>query len=369
MYRILCCLLMVLLLMACSKKEDGNSLSYPPVAVYGFPESTQTAVVTKTLISPQLAVGTTQNLTDAFGFDWGSMQKIYDHAIISWYLFTPNGPFIFKDPIFAQETTLLEGYCDLGEVFVRDPICTPNEVIGAYDQYDAATDTHLLTFGLQAYGEACERLTQPGYFLVDTMAKDGYLLALLGKQDIGYQYKLLKINLATQTVEGTLNLLDQAPLFMKQGDQLYAFDPYTVKVFDFDSFALLSSQPNPIALLQSLQGFLDPPLANGQILLDEPAAQPSPYLSYPLLLDLDTGETLKGGGAYTAELATQLGQVEGYAYPHLGAYAVDVERGWVVFGFTTEYHKRGVVYTNFNAEILDIVELEVIPNMIFIERE
>ena len=140
------------------------------------------------------------------------------------------------------------------------------------------------------------------------------------------------------------------------------------EIYNADNLDLKRKSNLDLKFFSEYPGFFKTQFIGNEMLFKLLYAQPSPVSYGPATIDLTTGEILTGLDFNLVAFWRELGGLLN-ASVGITTYSVDLKSNLVVVGFenTNQNNKSGgVVYSNFDGEILKIVELEFIPDKIII---
>ncbi|MDH3699608.1 MAG: hypothetical protein OEQ81_13160 [Flavobacteriaceae bacterium] len=175
-------------------------------------------------------------------------------------------------------------------------------------------------------------------------------------------YVLAIIDLATEERSGDIRFEMPYTIAIKEGTELHTFfQDDTYEVYDANSYALLSEGVLMDNGVLGAEGLLDTVFRDDGILVFIPYQQPSEISSGPAVMDLKTGDLIQGNDTYLFDLRRALIDDLGYEI-FFTSFTVNLETNAIVCGFLRAGEvKGGVVYTNFDGDILKLVEIEGIP--------
>ena len=181
-------------------------------------------------------------------------------------------------------------------------------------------------------------------------------------------YVLAQIDLTTEERLGDIRFEKPFTIAIKEGTELHAFfedDAY--EVYDANSLALLNEGFLNDGGVLGGEGLLDTNFRDDEILVFISYQQPSEISTGPAVMDLNTGDLIQGNDSFLFDLRRLL--IDDLQYEiFFTSFAVKLETGAVVCGFLRAgQQKGGIVYTNFDGDILKVVEVEGIPEQIVLQ--
>jgi len=181
-------------------------------------------------------------------------------------------------------------------------------------------------------------------------------------------YVLAQIDLTTEERKGDIRFETPFIIAIKEGTELHAFfEDDSYKVYDATSFQLLSEGVLDDNGFLGVEGLFDTSIWNDGILVSNFYPQPSEISSGPAVLDLQSGDLILGNDSFLFDVRAELIADLGYEIFYT-TFEVNLQSGAIVCGFfRAGQQKGGIVYTNFDGDILKVVEMEGIPEQIVLQ--
>ncbi|SDB32392.1 hypothetical protein SAMN03097699_0708 [Flavobacteriaceae bacterium MAR_2010_188] len=185
----------------------------------------------------------------------------------------------------------------------------------------------------------------------------------------GNTYKISKIDLTTMTVAKAIDFSNVFKASEKDGKLYVFFQDNSYEIYDSNTFEEIGSSYLNFGLLPDGLGLFDIQLEGNILGIDIDYIQPSIIEVGPGTVNLETGEVINGEDFFALELS----HILSYNYNaniKMTAFVQDLESGLVIYGFDIgdEGGKGGIIYTNYQNEILKLVELNSVPDRIVIRN-
>jgi len=309
----------------------------------------------------------TTNLTESLGVENGYKTLATGSDFITFFKMpfgVPNNYYVYQKNIINSTTKVGSFNCTLdNDEMLNMPTRSEKKLIeftGKWNgdfpfnfvrTYDLATgDCTLITLHAgQLYGS-------------QNIFVDGEILYATYRNEQN-KYEIDKINLNTGQLENQLEF--DSNFFVTVGNNklhVFLYDNNIHETYNTSDFQLFKS--GSFNLLHQ-PGFFKSSFNENEMYIDLPYTQPNIFLMRPVTIDLANGNKIKDSdfGSLSQKLSEKL-NVSPITFTK---YVVDVKNNLIISGFHSPDPKiNGIVYTNFNADILKIVELDYTPGEIII---
>ena len=359
MKKIFILILSYLLVFSCS---NDNEESTPDNK--NLPEVTVISSVNNILyqqdVNPNSENVTVTNLTDAFGVEINYLSFNIYKSLVSFYQRLTSNNFILQKNTTTNELYVHTGLC-------KEPTETIIHVVSNYEKILVFTIEFDSTKGLYVTymwifdrtSESCERIFI-GDFAFPSGGDNFYIddkNILIGfRDDLLYKNKIINIDLNSAQVIASLEFENTyfsatviedklAVLFYQQENKVY--DKNTLEPIEDPRFYNLSSTAIPI--------FFKSEIHNNKLYFDVQLAQPSPAAYTPGYIDLSNNELYLLDGY---DLMAKYTEIYGYGFNSFDNHTSYPKKNIAVFGFTNNLDEHGLIYTNYEGEILKIIPLE-----------
>ena len=312
---------------------------------------------------------TTTNLTETLG-----VKKDYNFikqtgSLISFFTLNNNNYSVFQKNILTSEIYSNDQICTLDDRESKNiPAASNQKLILFTTEWDNA-DTYNFLRIYDKETKNCVKLEINSGFI------NGNSATFVNGEMVYATYRnaekrvLIKINLLTNQIENEL-IFDSSFGATIRGEELHVFFlNKDYKVYNTSNFDLISSN----TLQSNFEipfGFFKTDFYNNEMLIDFLYPQPAPINQGPATVDLTTGEIVRGENTLLWDLRRKI--LADYQMDvSLLTYSVDLENNVVVCGYSLNYYPNvpdsgGIVYSNFEGEILKLVEFEYVPIKVII---
>lgn len=364
----------VLLTFSCSNDdmpphEDVSALIMHDITVVS---SSNTAIYEYNILRENNVVNST-DLTATFGL---SPLFTYLNATankLTFYTTASNSFDIFQKEIGNSNIQVYDDICDEATDETHYFALNSEEKIvqlGVGVSTTAAPGPELFVKFFDPITMGCDRVAVGNGFLA---SRQGALIfeetLYMAYQDFETDlYVLAQIDLLTKRRVGDIRFEKPFIIAINQGTELHAFfEDDSYEIYDASSYALLSEGTLDDNGVLGIEGLVDTNFWDDGILVFISYPQPSEINSGPAVMDLQSGELVLGNDSFLFGVRDELIIELGYQIFYT-TYAVDLQSGAVVCGFLRAgQEKGGVVYTNFDGDILKVVEIEGIPAQIVLQ--
>jgi hypothetical protein len=304
----------------------------------------------------------TSNLTDEIGLPYVYRDVSYENNTITF----------FARELSDLKYTIYEKHVNTGEINIYEEVCSQNQqAINGVSRSEQkiilfAIDSNEFNLNIQ------DRSTNE-CFIANFQNLDNFFFRFnCVDNEIIYLYLYDEFNeLKIISVElGTGNILNEMTLDSNSrvriiGESLYVEkNGSPVKVYDKNTFELQNELQ--IDNLRLGNEYISKIENNGEnIIIYIPLAAPSFSAYSPAIYDISTFEIIKGGSQLIFDIRDNLiDEADVGAGPII--YDVDVHSEIIVLSFRDISGNHNLLYSNFDAEILKIVPLNMEPNDVFI---
>ncbi|GAB5400258.1 MAG: hypothetical protein Aureis2KO_18430 [Aureisphaera sp.] len=306
----------------------------------------------------------TVNLTSDLGIttnDFANTNK----NIVTWFRREGANFKVWKRDLASKTTEAFNDICSISGEF-------PAFVLGSSDKLVAFSEASLsqntsANIRITETGDNCTltQLLNTG-ILSATIEKDLWVFVSIGIG--GAESELQKHDLDTGEILATIPVSEFSVSITQNGNDIYVFFSDRYHVYDASTLSLKNVVPFlPSVGILMENGFFDSQFNGNSMLVTLDVPQPNPLSDWPGIIDITNGEllSLDNLGFF---LTNNLREIAGYGSASLGNYTVDLENGIIVYSFSNNSDVHGILYTNFEAEVLKIVDLELAPTELFITQ-
>lgn len=179
------------------------------------------------------------------------------------------------------------------------------------------------------------------------------------------QYVLVEVDLENEERSGDIRFDNPWTAAIDEGvAKHFFFEDDTYEVFDATTDEMLSSTSLNDSGVLGREGILETTFWENGLLVIVSYPQPSAITLGPAVMDLTSGELVQGEDSFLFDVRDELTNMLGYDNFFV-SYGVDLQTGAVVAGFVRAgLEEGGIVYTNFNGDILKVTEFVGIPERI-----
>lgn len=179
------------------------------------------------------------------------------------------------------------------------------------------------------------------------------------------QYVLVEIDLENEERRGDIRFDEPWTAAIDDGvAKHFFFDDETYEVYDAQTDELIAASTLDDKGVLGSEGILNTSFWENGLLVIISYPQPSAITLGPAVMDLSDGELTRGNDSFLFDVRDELTNLLGYDNFFV-SYGVDLRSGTVVAGFVRAgLEEGGIVYTNFNGDILKVVEFMGIPEQI-----
>ena len=360
------------LLFACSNDDDAgagadsaNQVSHDITVV----ASSQTAIYQHD-IPRESDQASTVNLTTTYGLDPGFNFVQSSDNLLTFYTRTAQSFDVLQKPILFNQAESFPDICqeeDDETHFLGRNSDSKIFIIGVGLSTTGDPGPELFVKFFDRVSRTCTRIPVGHGFLSSnrgTMVVGDNLY--LAYQDFeSSQYVLVEVDLNSEQRAGDIRFDTPWTAAIDEGiAKHFFFDDDTYEVYDALTDELVSSTTlNDNGVLGG-EGILDTMFWEEGLLVIISYPQPSAITLGPAVMDLTSGELVQGNDSFLFEVRDELTDILEYDNFFV-SYGIDLPTGAVVAGFVRAGREEGgIVYTNFNGDILKVVEFSGIPERI-----
>lgn len=170
-----------------------------------------------------------------------------------------------------------------------------------------------------------------------------------------------KVSLDTGLITHQITLDQQAHIKFAN-DELHVFYVDGLyQTYSAQNLELLSEGTFNYSRFFASFGIFNTAIENNNMLIDLGYPQPSTFISGPALVNLNTSELIAGEDYFLFELKTQVQAILEQVVFEFTTYQTNMQTGLIAVGYRLSDDTGGVIYTNFQAEVLKIVPLPFKP--------
>ena len=176
----------------------------------------------------------------------------------------------------------------------------------------------------------------------------------------GLTYAIMSIDLATAEINNQLEFNQFFSATVDENNLHIFLDDNTHMIYNKGTFELLStgSFPENLINVNLSYGLFESQIVDGNIYTDLSVALPAPYPFSPGALNLDSGEIVKGGNNLILDLIASLEAELGFTISINGYSANLSDESVVIHWRNADGSTMGLLYSNFEGDILKIVETD-----------
>ncbi|MBX2827380.1 MAG: hypothetical protein KTR22_04425 [Flavobacteriaceae bacterium] len=302
------------------------------------------------------------NLTSEFDITPNDFANSNNNTI-TW--FRREGPNfkVWKRDLITQQTETFGDICAISGEFPAFVLGSSTKLV-AFSEASTSQGTSA-NIRITETGDDCSltQLFDTG-ILSATINEDLWLFISIGIG--GEMNELQRLDLESGEILASTPISEFSASITKNGNDILVFFTDRYHVYDATTLALRNVVPFlPSVGILLENGFFDAQFMGDMMLVPLDVPQPNPLSEWPGIIDLTNGSLLSTDNLGFF-LTNNLRQTEGYGSVSLENYAVDLANNLIVYGFSNGNDLHGLVYTNFDAEVLKIVNLDRVPSEIFI---
>ena len=361
------------LLLACSNddSEGGDSQDISTQVAHDITvvASSQTAIYQHDIPLDSDQVSSV-NLTTTYGLDPGFDYVATTNSLLTFYTRTIQSFDVLQKPILFNQTESFTDICqeadDETHYFARNSD-SKIFIVGEGTSTTGEPGPELFVKFFDRVSRTCTRIPVGHGFLA---RQRGALVVgenlYMAYQDFETsQYILAEIDLVNEQLGGDLRFDTSWTAAIDQGVAKHVFlDDNGYEVYDCLTDEQLSSATLEDNAVLGQEGILSTNFWGNGLLVIISYPQPSAITLGPAVMDLSSGELVQGNDSFLFDARDELTNMLGYDNFFV-SYGVNLRTGAVVAGFVRAGREEGgIVYTNFNGDILKVVEFEGIPEQI-----
>jgi len=321
-------------------------------------------------ISRDSDVATSINLTETFGLNPGISYLQTTTNLLTFYTNAAESFDVLQKPILFNQAESFPDICEEldGEThFVARNSDSKIFIIGVGLSTTGDPGPELFVKFFDRVSRTCVRIpvghgflsSQRGVAVIDEM------LYLAYQDFTSSEYVLAQIDLDSEQRLGDLRFDQPWTVAINAGMEIHFFledDGY--EIYDAVSYDLISSSSLEDNAVLGGEGILETNFWDNGIVVIISYQQPSIISLGPAVLDLQTGNLKQGDDTFLFDVRDVLNQALGYDI-FFTTYEVNLRTGAVVAGFARSGREEGgIVYTNFEGDILKVTEFVGIPGPI-----
>ncbi|NND63089.1 MAG: hypothetical protein HKN48_07820 [Flavobacteriaceae bacterium] len=358
-------LLLTLVLLACSD-DDGNApfeeTNPPTLSISVISSTSSNNGIIEMDIQTNGGTITTYNLTQTIGVPLTATPTYSKNNQATWYESSFGQVDVWQKNLESGNSTELTSVCDVTGEF---PLMVDNSVynvfIGTRYQDNDGIHGRMRIFN----GSACILETLTDFRIRSIFELDNEVLIYCTSNAANNVQKVVKMKLETAEVVDELVLSNSAKIAV-DGDTMHVFfvnadyNTYSVSNFNFISNSSLQLNYDDVPF-----GFINSEFVENTMYTRVTYAQPGLIPNGPALLDLQSGELITPYNLLY-DINNNLNAISTSFYDPTGTYDVNVASNIVVVGYFNGANEFGIVVSNFNAEIFEVIPLDYFPSEIFI---
>ncbi len=305
------------------------------------------------------------NLTETLGVSTNYDFFTKNSSLITFFKRIPNGFSTYQKNIINSKTYVADFPCGIDtDEYANFPNNSQEKILEFTTKPNGNyTDIFIRTFDQKT--QNCSLITLNSgliqYSKSTFLVGETIYVTYRNEQD---KYEIDKVNLTTGQLENQL-VFDVDFRATIANNQLYVFlFDNNFKTYNTTDLNLVSSSTFSVNNLSITSGFFKTSIKGNEMVIDLPYPQPNIILNRPTTIDLNSEAKVEDCdfGLINQKLAEQFKTSISFT-----KYAIDLDKNLIVVGFENPVDNTyGVVYTNFNADILKVVRLDYKPIEIII---
>lgn len=305
------------------------------------------------------------NLTQELGVPFDYLFSRLDGSTLSFYDKSPENYGIFERNLISGASNSISNVCD--------PSTGGISVIAgrSENKYVLITDSEnpdeifLRIMDKQSGDCIISSLGDgiiPGFNAAAIMGESLFFFKVVG----GAQPILMKINLQNGQTEQQLFINEFRTITIDGNRLCVLFPDNSIQIFDTQNLVLSDSGNLGSNFFDYSFGFDPGRVSGNEFFIEIPLPQPSLYSSSPAVVDMASGNIIKGGQQLIFDIRDNLEAELGESVELL-SFDVDLQPGHLVYAFSVGSTAQiGLLFTNFDAEILKITDLDERPYEVMI---
>ncbi len=194
---------------------------------------------------------------------------------------------------------------------------------------------------------------------------DDYALVYLDAATVPIE--LSRVSLETGLITHQITFVQEARVTVANGIIHAFFIDDSYKTYSAATLEQLSSGEFDFSITSVQTGFFKAQIQDQLMLVDLPYPQPSLFNTGPALINLENNQLVAGEDYFLFDLRIGLTEELGRNVDGFTNYTLNLSTGLIAIGYGLGDGSGGVVYTNFEAEIIKVVPLETVPKeLVFI---
>jgi len=163
----------------------------------------------------------------------------------------------------------------------------------------------------------------------------------------------------------------QEPVIVAKEGSLFAFSPNNkLRIYSQKDLSLVKSYDFQFDLVVNPRGFKSGFVSNNIVVTDFIFAQPFPVISSPVEVNFSSNTIITQDPTYLLQLLEEFESQNGFSI-EITSYTVNLSNKLIVFGYESNAELSlgnigGLVYSNFEGDLLGNIELDLIPTDIYL---
>jgi len=305
----------------------------------------------------------TINLTDQLGITPADLAN-NNETILTWFRQTTPNFKIWRRDLISKSTTVLEDVCNIENE-------QPFFVLGSASQFAFFSQSEVgqnafANIRISEDGSNCNQLQFKNAGIISTHLENDNFWLLLRDSGNSNVLQLQRYDTGNASLQATATLTEPNAAITQIGDDLYIFFSDRYHIYNAMTLSLTTVVPyTPEVGRIPENGFFETQLNENALLVRLAAIQPSPFTEWPGQINLTTGELLTNRNLGIV-INEAINQVSGYEGVQLSFFDVDLSHNIIAYGFSDGNDTNGIVFTNFDAEILQIIDTPAAPSQVYI---
>lgn len=357
-------ILLLVLLYSCSNGEDdqiSEETIIPNVAINVIAAPPTSSEIIELAITSNGGGVITSNLTSTLGIPPETNKTNSRNDLLTWYNRNGNHLEIWQKNAVSGASQYFETVCNFPGEF---PVMVANSesrlFIGTQFVDAAGTHSRIRIFD----GSSCITQTFLNFRIRNVFELQNEVLIYCTNNAEDNVQKIVKMDLQSGAVVDELPLANSSKIAV-DGNVMHVFSfNSNYNTYQVDSFNFITNATFDLNYDDIPAGFVETEFDNNLMYIKVSYAQPSVIANGPALVDLVSGD-IETPYYLLFSMVSNLNKESDLFFEPTGTYDIDINRRLVVAGYT-DGTNHGVVLSNFNAEILEVIPLEHFPLEVYL---
>ncbi len=358
--------LLTLLFFACSD-DDGNApieeMEPPTLNISVISSASTNNGMFELDIQTNGGEISTYNLSELINVPLDANRAYTRNIWATWYKRTGDVMEVWQRNLENSSSAEIGSLCTLTGEF---PLFVDNSLdrLFVVTQFQTSQETSSRVHIFNGSG-ACIVQTIDGFRIRTVFEYGDTLLVYCNSNSVNNVQKIVKIDMATGDVVDELSLPQSAKIAVQDNILHVFFINEDYNTYNADNFNFISNATIQFNYDEIQFGFINTEFEGNTLYTKVTYAQPGLIPNGPALFDFITGEIVTPYNLLY-DINNNLNLVSESFYNPTGTYDVDLVKDIVVVGYTDGATDHGIVVSNFDAEILEIIPLDYFPTEITI---